>query len=484
AYRPTLDPLEERLVLTAIPRPDHVVVVVEENRGYNQIIGSPAAPYINSLAQQGASFTQAFGETHPSQPNYLYFFSGDNQGITNNTIPTQPLSTPNLGASLIQAGLSFGGYAQGLPAIGSTVNQAGAYSRLWAPWVNWQGGAANAIPPESNMPFTSFPTDFSQLPTVSFVVADGDHNMHNGVDPAAIQTADTWLHDNLDAYVQWAQTHNSLLIITWDEDDFTPLNQIPTIFVGPMVRAGQYSETINHLNILRTIEDMYGLPYVGASATADPIADIWATSPPSVDLSWSGAVGPVDALAYQLDQQLGLFSDGNYDDNWGGRNERWIQGNGGQWYFLTPDGGFYGWDGSGTASGPLLALLDPSYWADPSQLYNAAPPASMAVGTDFNVSRTYNVAGGPIGPNFTIAYYRSSDSTFGNADDVLLGTEAITTAADKALGSHEGMSPALRITVPGTYYIFARIDDGNTVTESDETNNIATPTILVVNQAS
>ena len=116
----------------------------------------------------------------------------------------------------------------------------------------------------------SRPTTTS-LPTVSFVIPNVDHDMHDG----SIQQGDTWLQQNLDGYVQWAQTHNSLFILTWDEDDFTNVNQIATIFVGPMTVAGQYSETINHYNVLRTLEDMYGLPYAGHSAAASPITDVW-----------------------------------------------------------------------------------------------------------------------------------------------------------------------------------------------------------------
>ena len=70
-----------------LPRPDHVVVVIEENHGYSQIIGSSSAPYINSLAKQGASFTQSFAVTHPSEPNYLALFSGSTQGVTDDSCP-------------------------------------------------------------------------------------------------------------------------------------------------------------------------------------------------------------------------------------------------------------------------------------------------------------------------------------------------------------------------------------------------------------
>jgi hypothetical protein len=262
------------LLLSGVPRPDHVVIVMEENHSYSEIIGSPDAPYINALAGQSASFTSSFAIEHPSEPNYLDIFSGSNQGITDDRAVTQPFATPNLGASLIQAGLTFSGYAQGLPSVGSTVFTSGDYAGRHNPWVDWQGASANAIPAADNQPFTNFPSDFSTLPTVSFVVPDLQHDMHDGT----IASADTWLKDNLNSYIQWAQTHNSLFILTFDEDDTGHSNQITTLFDGPMVVPGSYGETINHFSVLRTVEDMYGLPAAGASATAAPITDVWRPS--------------------------------------------------------------------------------------------------------------------------------------------------------------------------------------------------------------
>src|SRR5207253_8456987 len=74
---------------------------------------------------------------------------------------------------------------------------------------------------------------------------------------------------------------------------------------------------------------------------------------------------------------------------------------------------------------------------------------------------------------FTIAYYRSTDATFGNADDVLLASEALSADADKAVGAHSGNSPALQITSGGTFYLFAKVDGSNAILEADETNNVA-----------
>jgi len=81
---------------------------------------------------------------------------------------------------------------------------------------------------------------------------------------------------SLERYVDWAQTHNSLLIITWDEDNGKSDNHIPTILVGPMVRPGRYHEQTNHYGLLRTITDMYGAQPVGLSRQASPLTTIWA----------------------------------------------------------------------------------------------------------------------------------------------------------------------------------------------------------------
>ena len=69
-------------------------------------------------------------------------------------------------------------------------------------------------------------------------------------------------------------THDTLVVFTWDEGYDLP-NSIPTMFVGPMIRAGRYSERIDHFNVLRTLEDLYGLAPTGKAANAAPITDVW-----------------------------------------------------------------------------------------------------------------------------------------------------------------------------------------------------------------
>jgi hypothetical protein len=247
-----------------LPRPDHIVIVIEENKGFAQIIGNKDAPYINALAKRGMLFTQSYGVTHPSQPNYLALFSGSTHGYTSNDCPLH-LSGDNLASVLTAKGRSFASYAESLPAAGSLVCSDGAYRRKHNPAANWSGLEAALLP------FSDFPKDFGKLPTVALVVPNQRNDMHDG----SIEDGDAWLKNNIEPYAQWALKHNSLLIVTWDEDDSTGDNRVATILVGPMVQRGSSAHRIDHYSVLRTVEEMYGLPYANESAQAQPVNGVW-----------------------------------------------------------------------------------------------------------------------------------------------------------------------------------------------------------------
>jgi acid phosphatase len=246
---------------------EHIVVVVEENHSYNQIVGNDKqAPYMNELIGKGALLTNSFGVAHPSQPNYLALFSGSTQGVTDDSCG-KPFETVNLASELLQKHLTFVGYSEDLPKAGFTGCSSKGYARKHNPWVQFTN-----VPAELNQPLTAFPQNFSELPTVSFVIPNHQDDMHDGT----VQQADTWLKDHLQPYVEWAKTNRSLLIVTWDEDDNSKQNHIPTIFAGPMVKSGKYAEKIDHYNVLRTIEDAFHIKPIGESAKAAPLTTLWA----------------------------------------------------------------------------------------------------------------------------------------------------------------------------------------------------------------
>src|SRR3954469_21015659 len=235
---------------SGMPTPDHVVIVVLENKDVDQIFGDPGAPYLQSLAGRSAEFTDAHAETHPSQPNYIALFSGAQQGITNDKCADK-LPAPSLGGRLIAAGRTFTGYAEDLPEVGFTGCEQGDYVRKHNPWVNFAD-----VPDTANRPLSDLPSDYSKLPTLSFVIPNLCHDMHD----CDVPTGDRWMREHIDGYATWARTHNSLLIVTFDESASSGgSNGIVTLFTGEMVAPGRYRERIDHYRMLRTLEDMFGL---------------------------------------------------------------------------------------------------------------------------------------------------------------------------------------------------------------------------------
>jgi len=256
-----------------VPRFDHIVVAVFENRGYAQVIGSARAPYLNELATRGTLLTDAHGVTHPSQPNYLALFAGSTFGVRDDHCPRDIAGTGNLASQLAGAGLTFAGYSEGMPATGYRGCAGGdGYARKHNAWVDF-----TALPASINRTFAEFPADFAELPTVSFVVPNLCHDMHD----CPVATGDAWARAHLDPYVRWATGHESVLIVTWDEDedpDGDPASggHIPTILAGAHVApGGRYLPTVDHYRVLRTIEVAYGLPGLGMAGSREPIGEIW-----------------------------------------------------------------------------------------------------------------------------------------------------------------------------------------------------------------
>jgi acid phosphatase len=234
-----------------LPQLDHVVVVVMENHSLSEITGTGEAPFIDHLIANGALFTNSFGVAHPSQPNYLALFSGSTHEVRDNG--TYWIDAPTLADSLHMAGKSFIGYVErGSPRKHNP----------WESFVHTQGVEQD---------FAAFPSDFTKLPTVSFVIPNLDNDMHDG----SIARGDDWLRRHMGAYVSWCAKNNSLLILTFDESDRGHGNQIPTVFFGEPVRPGRYAKRINHYTVLRTIEEIYGLPLLGNSADQQPVTSVW-----------------------------------------------------------------------------------------------------------------------------------------------------------------------------------------------------------------
>ena len=128
--------------MLSVVRPDHVVIVVEQDRA-SDAIGNSYFPYLNSLASTGLYYSNSHGVGHPSEVNTVALYSGSTQGVTDNG-RNYSFSGPNLARSLFDAGLSFSGFVHdsGPPRSASETGsgRSGAGGAATGPGGEWEVG--------------------------------------------------------------------------------------------------------------------------------------------------------------------------------------------------------------------------------------------------------------------------------------------------------------------------------------------------------
>jgi acid phosphatase len=264
-------------MLGQVPASQHVVVVVEENHDYSQVIGSSAMPYLNSLVTQYGLATQYYADTHPSIGNYFMMTTG--QIITNNDNYNQVVSVDNLVRHLLTAGKTWKSYAEDLPSVGYTGGDTGEYVKHHNPFA-YISDVVNSQAQKNNLvPFTQFATDLNNnaLPNISFVIPNLIDDAHDGT----LQQSDAWLQANIAPLLtNSAFRQDGILIIVYDEsasDNTHGGGRIAFVVVGPnVILGGRSSNLYQHENLLRTIMEAAGLTsFPGNAATASDMHDLF-----------------------------------------------------------------------------------------------------------------------------------------------------------------------------------------------------------------
>jgi len=259
-----------------------VIVVVEENHSVGQIIGSPRTPFLNRLAAKGALLTSYFAITHPSLPNYIAMVSGATHGIASDCGGCN-VDVPNLVDQLEQAGISWKAYMEGLPAPCSDAHVAGSYAKKHDPFMYFASVRDDPARCAKVVPFAQLDADLAagRLPRLVFITPDLDHDMHGtgegGDDGALVATADRWLEDlygRLAGSSAWRE--DTRLVVTWDEGDggraggstgccggLATGGNVATIIAGPAVKPARDDATYTHYALLRSIEALFHLPFLG-----------------------------------------------------------------------------------------------------------------------------------------------------------------------------------------------------------------------------
>jgi len=255
-----------------------VVIVVEENHSYSEVVGSSSMPYLNGLITQNALATQFYANAHPSIPNYFVLTSG--QPITLDDSFQGTVSDDNVVRELLAKGKTWKSYAEALPNIGYLGGDVYPYAQHHNPFVFFSD-VVNSPTQQSNIvPFTQFGTDLanSALPDYSFVIPDNVNNSHD----APLTTADNWLKQNIAPLIASPKfQQGGLLIITFDEGAFTDLanggGHVPVVLVSPKVKKGfQSTTTYEHQSVLRLMLAGLGVTsFPGAAALASDMGEFF-----------------------------------------------------------------------------------------------------------------------------------------------------------------------------------------------------------------
>jgi phosphatidylinositol-3-phosphatase len=279
----------------AIPRFQHVFLIMMENHSFDEIIGNANAPQINALARRNGLATSYFGVTHPSLPNYIASISGDFFGIANDAPPTAPghtLAGPSLVDQLDAKGLTWKTYQQSIPFPGFTgAAFPSASNALYAvkhnPFaylarVRNDPAALAKMVPDTQLAADLASEDDKGVPSFSYIVPDQCHDMHGLAscpdDAANIRAGDAYVNATVNLITRSAawRDGNNAIVVTWDENDFNAAGvtgccdanpgggRVATIVITnhgddqggrPLVDNTPY----NHYSLLRTLEAAFRL---------------------------------------------------------------------------------------------------------------------------------------------------------------------------------------------------------------------------------
>lgn len=253
------------------PQFGHVILVVEENHSYSEVIGNSAMPYLNSLAASYGLATQYYANLHPSISNYFMLTTG--QFITADNAYSGTVNADNIVRDLTAAGKSWKSYAESLPQAGYLGGDVYPYFKHHNPFVYLSDVTQQPVQAGKVVPFSQFSADLGagQLPSFSFVAPNALNDAHDGT----LNQADIWLQKNIAPLISSSLFQkDGLLIITFDEGNVTDIDHggghVATVVISAKGKRKYQSTTVyQHPSTLRLILKSLGATdFPGASALA------------------------------------------------------------------------------------------------------------------------------------------------------------------------------------------------------------------------
>ncbi|HEY5486031.1 MAG TPA: alkaline phosphatase family protein [Candidatus Limnocylindrales bacterium] len=259
-----------------VPAFSHVYVIIFENKEYSSIVGSSSAPYINSLVARYGLSTSFYAERHPSEPNYIALTSGGTQGITDDGVYN--LAVNSLFDQVSASGRTWHAYMQGYPgncftgysssAVADGVGKPGVYARKHDPAISYTSISGNSARCANITNLAGFDPAAANF---EFITPNMINDMHDGT----IADGDNFLKAFLPKITGSSAFTNSVVFVTFDEGT-TNVNgggHIATIAITPNMTAGyKASGFYTHYSMLHTIEQAWGLPFLGSASSASSMA--------------------------------------------------------------------------------------------------------------------------------------------------------------------------------------------------------------------
>ncbi len=297
---------------SGIPMFSHVFVIPMENLSLSTLEGAdggyPNAPYLASLAAKWATASDYHGVAHPSLPNYIAMTSGEDvsgigcdcqpPGATGSTCSSLTCNlilsscdcpqavSPNLADEIESAGKDWRNYAENMGAA-CNVTASGSYAPKHVPFLYYPDVQGNAARCDQHVvDFAGFAQDLAAGPAAfDFLTPNLTDDMHDpviGSGPQNVTNGDDWLAGQLPAILaSQAFQDGGILFIVWDEDDdsgaFVKDAPIGLWVISPLAKQGGYVSQVHadHYSLLATIQDGLGLPRLGLSVPATPLADFF-----------------------------------------------------------------------------------------------------------------------------------------------------------------------------------------------------------------
>jgi phospholipase C len=282
APTPTFTPQEGK-----IPNFEHIIMIMFENKSFDQVVGSSQLPTFNDLAKKNVLLTQYYALAHPSLPNYIALAGGDTFNITSDckTCYINAKSLPDL---IEASGRTWKTYQESMPSPCFTGN-ADNYLQRHDPFIyfdpvrNDKARCNNSI-----VPISQLDTDLSagKLPNFAFIMPNRCNSAHD----CGLDVSDQWLKQMVDKLTSSpALGQNYAIFITFDESDISDKSSccgvpepagghIATILISPRAQAGTQDNTLyNHYSLLKTILYSWRLPGLGYTQMPEvkPIAAPW-----------------------------------------------------------------------------------------------------------------------------------------------------------------------------------------------------------------